>query len=544
MSNTLFFNFTASLIICVALIPVLTSLSGRFNVLDLPGGRKVHTEPIVRVGGIAFAIGASVALLIWAPRDEIVLSCLLGGLTILLFGVWDDRVGLGYKTKLLGQLIAAAIVVGYGDVRLHSVPFLSDVALPLWLSVPLTLVVLAGAMNAINLIDGLDGLAGGLSLLSLGGMACLAHLSGDSLVVLMAVSVLGGLLGFLRFNTYPAKIFMGDGGSQFLGFYLGVTAILLTDPSRGPYSPALLLLLLGLPVLDTAGVICLRLAEGRSPFRADSNHIHHKLLSLGCTHSEAVTLIYTIHAGMVSLAYLLRWQSDQLVLAVYVCIALSILSLYYPAWHRFLRWGQPDKGHADRKARLVGLRGRRWVEEVPIRLLGVGVTLFLALSVFLPKQVPVEFGYSAAGLLVTLVVGLTAFPEAAPFLVRLGLYIGSTFVMYLSEPALSGEVGLIHSSLNIFFGFMVVLIVTTIRFGREHRFQTTPLDYLIVFVAIIIPWLPDVRVGDVELGLFTPKLIVLFFSYELLLSQATQQLTQLRLISYWLLLGLGVRTWW
>ena len=172
---------------------------------------------------------------------------LIGGAVILLFGAWDDRVGLGYKAKFLGQLIAAAVVVWVGGVHLSTLPFMGETPLPLWIAVPVTLFLLVAVTNALNLADGLDGLAGGLSLLSFGGMAFLAYLAGDWVVMSMMVAVLGGLLGFLRFNTYPASIFMGDAGSQFLGFYLGLCAIVLTDPARGPYSPALLSLHLGAP---------------------------------------------------------------------------------------------------------------------------------------------------------------------------------------------------------------------------------------------------------------------------------------------------------
>ncbi|NJN70538.1 MAG: undecaprenyl/decaprenyl-phosphate alpha-N-acetylglucosaminyl 1-phosphate transferase, partial [Nitrospira sp.] len=128
-----------------------------------------------------------------------------------------------------------------------SVPFLDDVLIPAWVSVPLTLMVIVGVTNAVNLSDGLDGLAGGLSLISFAGIAYLAFQANETLVVLLTVSVLGSLLGFLRFNTHPARVFMGDAGSQFLGHYLAVAAILLTDATRTAYGPLLALFLLGIP---------------------------------------------------------------------------------------------------------------------------------------------------------------------------------------------------------------------------------------------------------------------------------------------------------
>jgi UDP-GlcNAc:undecaprenyl-phosphate GlcNAc-1-phosphate transferase len=207
------------------------------------------------------------------------------------FGVWDDRADLSYRMKLLGQTLAAFIVVLLGEVRFDTVPFLVDVQLPLWVSVVVTIVFLVGVSNAVNLTDGLDGLAGGLSFLTLSGIAYLAYLSNDLMVLSLTVPFLGALLGFLRYNTYPARIFMGDAGSQLLGFIMGVLAILLTNSSRGPFSVSLTLFLLGLPFLDTLGVTGQRVAEGRSPFIGDRAHIHHKLLRVGLTHYEAVTAI-------------------------------------------------------------------------------------------------------------------------------------------------------------------------------------------------------------------------------------------------------------
>ena len=150
---------------------------------------------------------------------------------------------------------------------------------------------------------------------------------------MLAIPFMGGLLGFLRYNTYPARIFMGDGGSQLLGFIMGVLAILLTDSTRGPFSPALALFLLGLPFLDTLGVSAQRLAEGRSPFIGDRTHIHHKLMTAGLSHYEAVTAIYAIQAGMVGSAYLLRWQSDTLIVPLYLILAGTVLAVFVASGH-------------------------------------------------------------------------------------------------------------------------------------------------------------------------------------------------------------------
>jgi UDP-GlcNAc:undecaprenyl-phosphate/decaprenyl-phosphate GlcNAc-1-phosphate transferase len=542
MSSALFFSFLGSLVICMALIPVLMATAGRMQVVDLPGGRKIHPAPIAKVGGLAFGAGAFAAMLLWAPKDPIVVSSLIGGAVIILFGAWDDRVGLGYRSKFLGQLLAAAVVVGIGGIHLTTVPFMEDVILPLWIAVPLTLLLLVAVTNALNLSDGLDGLAGGLSLLSFGGMAYLAYQAGDWVVMSMMIPVLGGLLGFLRFNTYPARIFMGDAGSQLLGFYLGLCAIVLTDSTRGPYSPALVALIWGLPLLDTAGVMMQRITEGRSPFVADKNHLHHKLLGIGLSHREAVLGIYGIQAGMVSLAYSLRWQSDLIVLVVYGAFAVMILSLFLQGGNQRFIARRPIGADAAAVEPIAGEDGR--FSSLPVHLLALAVSVFLLAGVFLPAEVPRDMGYAAVGLVALVVIGMTALPVAAPMLVRAGLYVGGMFVMYLVEQPNAGLPWNLQMPMDLFFIGLAVLIMLTIRFGGKQRFQTTPLDYLMAFLAFTIPFLPEMRIGEINLSILTAKMIVIFLAFELMLHALNDRLTQLGLMSLWVLIMIGIRAWW
>ncbi|MEQ1847161.1 MAG: MraY family glycosyltransferase, partial [Nitrospira sp.] len=214
MVNELFFSSMTALLVCMALIPLLRLMAARLQIMDQPGGRKVHEHPVPRIGGIAFAVGACASIAWWGEKDAVTLSVLLGCVIIVGFGVWDDRVDLSYRSKLVGQLFAALAVVLGGDIWFTTLPFLPDVAVPAWAGMCVTVLFLVGVSNAVNLTDGLDGLAGGLSFLTLSGIAYLAYLSNDSTVLFLTVPFLGGLLGFLRYNTYPARIFMGDGGSQ------------------------------------------------------------------------------------------------------------------------------------------------------------------------------------------------------------------------------------------------------------------------------------------------------------------------------------------
>jgi UDP-GlcNAc:undecaprenyl-phosphate GlcNAc-1-phosphate transferase len=543
MNSELFFSFMTSLLICMALIPPLRLMAERFSIMDAPGERKVHQYPVPRVGGIAFALGACASILWWGPKDGTTLPVLFGGLIILGFGVWDDRANLGYRVKLLGQLAAAFAVIIIGGIRFESIPFLLDAELPLWIGIPVTALFLVAVSNAVNLTDGLDGLAGGLSFLTLCGIAYLAYLSNDSTVLLLTVPFLGGLLGFLRYNTYPARIFMGDGGSQLLGFIMGVLAILLTNSSSGPFSPSLSLFLLGLPFLDTLGVAGQRLAEGRSPFIGDRKHVHHKLMKVGLSHYEAVTAIYAIQAGLVGLAYLLRWQSDTLIVPLYLILAGSVLALFIAAGHRLIPTPAPQNARVRSDRWLSDLLSGPWLRDLPTRFLGAVVPLFLIGSVFLPTHVPDDVGYISIALFGIVLLGLSLLPRLAPYFVRGGLYMGSTFLLYVSDASWMQAIPPVPMTYHILFGAMAVMVLLSMRFDNQSRFQTTPLDYLMVCLALIFPFLPEVSMDTSAFGLFAAKLIVLFFSFELLLHAFADRVKQLGLVSLWILFGLGIRVW-
>ncbi len=541
MMNELFFSAMTALLLCMALIPPLRLAAERLQIMDVPGGRKVHAHPIPRVGGLAFAVGACASIAWWGARDVTTLSVLVGCMIIVGFGVWDDRVDLSYRTKLLGQILASIAVVIGGDIWFTTLPFLPDVEVPVWVGALMSIVFLVGVSNAVNLTDGLDGLAGGLSFLTLSGIAYLAYLANDSVVLTLTVPFLGALLGFLRYNTYPARIFMGDGGSQLLGFMMGVLAILLTDSSRGPFSPSLALFLLGLPFLDTLGVTGQRLAEGRSPFVGDRAHIHHKLLRTGLTHYEAVTAIYLIQASMLGVAYLLRWQSDTLILPLYLVLATAVLLLFIAAGRGLLPTPASRDGLFVSNVAMTRLVNGPLLTDMPIQFLAVAVPIFLIGLVFLPSNVPNDVGYLSIALFAVVLFGLSFSTRMAPYFVRGGLYVGTTFLLYVCEGSRSSSVSAVAMAHNAFFVVVAVMVLLSLRFNEQNRFQTTPLDYLMVFLAVTFPLLPEVSADVSHLGVFAAKLLVLFFSFELLLHAFSQRVRQLGLVSLWILFGLGIR---
>jgi len=308
-----------SVFITISLIPVLTTLASRFQMIDVPDSRKIHIVPVARIGGLAMVFGVVVPISLWTAGDDFVRSYLAGAGTLVIFGLLDDMKGLGYKAKFTGQILSAIAVVIFGGIRIDSIGTLLPgvVNLPDWFAIPLSFVAIVGVTNAVNLSDGLDGLAGGISLLVFCCIAYLAHLSENTTVIILSLSFAGSIFGFLRFNTHPASLFMGDTGSQLLGFSAVVFAIKITQ-GHTPFSPILPLVIIGFPILDTLVVMVVRAREGHSLFSPDKKHFHHRLIRLGLSHAEAVFTIYLIQAMMIISAVLLKYYPDWALITLYV----------------------------------------------------------------------------------------------------------------------------------------------------------------------------------------------------------------------------------
>jgi UDP-GlcNAc:undecaprenyl-phosphate GlcNAc-1-phosphate transferase len=252
----------------MALIPLMIRFAPALGMMDKPDPRKVHTAPVPRVGGVGIVVGALIPLLIWLPWTELTLSYFLGSLVLLVFGLWDDARELGHYVKFAGQFIAALLVVYYGGLYVAMLPFSGMEPVGETAGKIFTLFAIVGMINAINHSDGLEGLAGGESVMSLAAISYLAYQAGDVTGLFIAFAAIGGVFGFLRFNSHPARVFMGDGGSQFLGFTLAFLAVYLTQVANPALSPALPALLLGLPIVDILAVFIQRAYHGMNLFRA------------------------------------------------------------------------------------------------------------------------------------------------------------------------------------------------------------------------------------------------------------------------------------
>ena len=261
--------------------------------MDQPDERKIHVAAIPRVGGIGIIAGAlaTFSLWVWAVNYPFTrqLKGMLVGIGILsVTGILDDFFNLHYKKKLFGQCLAVALTLYFTRNYIVYLGVWSDtgeMVLSPFVGVALTFVFIAGITNAINLSDGLDGLAGGLSIFIFTALAIISFLDGRMELLIACFAVIGALLAFLRYNSFPANVFMGDTGSLFLGFTAGVISIALTQNKDSAIARMLPLLILGLPVMDMVFVFFLRLAKGMSPFKPDRKHFHYQFMKIGFSHA-------------------------------------------------------------------------------------------------------------------------------------------------------------------------------------------------------------------------------------------------------------------
>ena len=287
--------FVVSFLMC----PMVKSFAYKIGAIDVPkDNRRMHKKPVPRLGGLAIFLGFIVSMLLFVKIDHQMQGILLGASIIVVLGVVDNMSPLRAYFKFCVQIFAALVAVFHGVViQTLSNPnvFAESPYWDLgWLAVPITVLWIVGITNAVNLIDGLDGLACGVSTISAISMLVIALLVSEGDVALVMASLVGACLGFLPFNKNPAKMFMGDTGSTFLGYILATISIQGLFKYYAIVSFAVPFLILGLPMFDTLFAIIRRLANGQNPMAPDRGHIHHRLIDMGLNQKQAVAALYVI----------------------------------------------------------------------------------------------------------------------------------------------------------------------------------------------------------------------------------------------------------
>jgi UDP-N-acetylmuramyl pentapeptide phosphotransferase/UDP-N-acetylglucosamine-1-phosphate transferase len=340
--NIYLYVYLGSLVFALMTTPAVIRLARRLNIVDVPGARHMHTRPVSHVGGAAIFLSTmalSITVLWFSKLTVTTDQRMPGQLRILLLaaglmfmvGLIDDvkTKGLRVRVKFIAQIASAFLVCAVG-IRIKSVVITDSITLNFgWFSWPLTLLWIVGITNAVNLSDGLDGLAGGICAIACGAVAVFAASTGNMVVVVLMLALLGSITGFLYFNFNPAKIFMGDCGSMFLGFTIASSSVLCFSKSSALVGLALPAAALGVPIFDTLFSMLRRFLERRSIFSADRSHFHHRLIDLGFTQCQAVIAIYGVTLLASGLGMLMIVTPKIYVPIVLFCILILLLLLFH-----------------------------------------------------------------------------------------------------------------------------------------------------------------------------------------------------------------------
>ena len=325
--------FAVALVVALVVTPLVILLANKTGAMDAPDARKVHKKPIPRIGGLAIYAGFMAAIIFVAARfgfdaESIkeTVGLTLSGSLIVAVGLIDDYKNLPAKVKLLGQIIAAAVLVLIFDVRIDFVtdPFGDYIYLE-WFALPATMFWLVGLTNTVNLIDGLDGLAAGVAAIASFTILLIALEQNFILVAVMTAALAGAAVGFLKYNFHPAQIFMGDTGSMFLGFMLAGISVTGAVKSVATIALIVPIFALGLPILDTTFAIVRRVRGGVPIFKPDKGHLHHRLLGVGFTQCQAVLLMYVISALFGLSAIALTAVSYQIAVLILFVVIVAII---------------------------------------------------------------------------------------------------------------------------------------------------------------------------------------------------------------------------
>jgi UDP-GlcNAc:undecaprenyl-phosphate GlcNAc-1-phosphate transferase len=520
-----------SIIVTIALMPYTRELACRLQAVDRPNQRKVHDQIMPKCGGMAIAIGAMMPILLWGPMTPFFKGLLIGSLIIVVFGIVDDIKELDPYSKLIGQLMAALAAIFIAGVKIndlgHFLP--SGMILPDWLAIPLTIIVVIGVTNATNLSDGLDGLAGGIALLIYLCIGYLGIIEKDWFSVMVSIAVGGAVLGFLRFNSHPAQLFMGDAGSQFLGFIAILLSIRLTQQSDR-LSVLLPLFILGVPILDTMTVMTKRMAKGRSPFSADKNHFHHQLMKIGLYHTEAVVTIYVAQSLLIIFAMVYHRLNDWVLLGIYLFFAGLVVGSFSHFERTSYRVNR-DSFLNKIKYRLKPLKDRGQAIKVAFGIVKYGVPSLLLFNALFAAPENKTYLLILCGFVFLLFISWVINKQILKRFVKLCLYLLTPLFIYQCDQGLYTYFDrIIIAIYNFLYLILLAGVFLTLKLTRRtNGFKSSTLDFLVIFVILLIPNLPDAAVKGYHLGLVAVKTVILFYGYEVLIGEMRKRIIRLPL---------------
>jgi UDP-GlcNAc:undecaprenyl-phosphate/decaprenyl-phosphate GlcNAc-1-phosphate transferase len=537
--------FMTALFASLLMVPFLHRWALDRRVVDIPDERKVHRNAVPRLGGIAICMAFLFSLLVFVDLTRGMRGILAGVLIIFVTGLVDDLHGISPMRKFFGELCAVLTTMVVGHLYIHTLGDLfgmGEIVLPFWLAIPVTLVAIVGVVNAFNLIDGLDGLAGGVSVITLAAFGVLTFHSANKEVLILCVALLGAMLGFLKYNFFPARIFMGDAGSLVVGFVISFLAICLTQGGAGQVQPVVPLLVIGLPVADAVWVMTSRICARQSPFVADRTHVHHKFLALGFEHRYTVILIYSISLFWAATAVFFQDKPAVLLLGGYLVLSLlTYLAIRFLSTRRhLLRFLGKDSTVGIRESATYHLLADRVAGTMP--LLQCFIFAYLALAAVAGSAVE----SSLLKLLLVFLVACSAlllFTRDSGNQFLLSMYYGAALVITFVVTRFGGMEFPPGHALRQWGELLLIgmALMTALRFifRRPGEFYLTSLDYLLLgltlFLAVVAPQIT----GVINLTGVLVRGIILFIAIKMVAEQGKRPA---RLMAYSILGALLVMT--
>lgn len=536
-----------ALFAALIMVPALRQWALQTRTLDVPDERKVHRVAVPRIGGIAIYVSFLFAVLIFMPMADRTRGLMAGGLVLFVTGLVDDIYGISPRRKLLGQVVGTVITMGVSGIYIHTLGNLlgtGELTLSPWLGIPFTLFAVVGVINAINLIDGLDGLAGGVSAIALTAFMVLGYHDGNVKVIMICAALLGALLGFLKYNFFPARIFMGDTGSLTVGFVLAFAALYLTQAPEARIPPVTPLIVLGLPIIDTVWVMSSRLLRRQSPFSPDMTHVHHKFLSLGLEHRYTVVMIYGISVAWALFAALFHEMSQMLQLAVYV--GVSVCSYLAIRWLTRRGKNIPFMGNDSSDGIRESVLYRRAADTVAAfwPLLALLLAAYLVMALIAAAQV----GAAVAELMLILAGGGVALflltrSMANPYLLAM-FYVSSMAIAFMiarygTMPLMEGIS--LKNLADLLLTLMVPLAASRFLFRRPHEFFLEGIDYLLLGVTIFLCMVVPQLTGIINLNGVLVRGVTIFCTLKVLSVQGPRMSRSLAIAILLTMLAIVVR---
>jgi UDP-GlcNAc:undecaprenyl-phosphate GlcNAc-1-phosphate transferase len=516
----LLYIFFIALVSSMVMIPFLMRLTLATGTVDKPDAREVRNKAFPRISGVAICMGWLFSLLIYVDLTLKIRGILAGTLLIFFTGLIDDLYGLSPKKKFLGQIAACLITICVGHLSISSLGNLfggDTILLPPWMGIPLTILVVVGIVNSFDLMDGLDGLAGGISLIALTAFLILGHLSKNFIIMALCTALLGAILGFLKHNQFPVRVFMGHTGSLVAGFITAFLAIMITQTSGSKATEIVPALILGIPIAETLRITVLRIFQKTSPSFSDKTQPHHNFLELGLKHRHTFPLIYGLSIFWATFLLLARnWEDWRLM--IYFALLMSLLYLDMLLLRRF---------HP-------GIPFPRGVSSVPIRQSApsrslaqlVESTTPVAIFLILSYLILATFSCSETDLL-TLRAG-TALLLGCATLIIFTKDMGNHFVLALTAAAVLLTTVLVNNNgsremisgltlpevSNILLSCISALVLLRLIFHNPKERLLNSIDYLIVGLGtFVILVSTQVDIGK-ELPVTMAKGIILFLALK------------------------------